>query len=444
MRAPALLFAAAGLVLGAGLIALLPRDTLFTRSTVHDHAAGAAATGERWACPMMDFIGSKPGDCPVCGMKMTRVTAGELTREQQRRMGVQTTTLVQGPARTLIRAYGAVRYDDRTLQVVIPRVAGRVVQRHNPARHTGTLVAAGDPVVDLYSPEVFAAQGELAAAVKLGDARTVRALSDRFGRWNLGPVAQAILDGGEPVDTVTIRSPLAGRVILALPGEGDGMAAAKLPQVGQEVMADTVLLRLVDPQALMLVIHVPEARAHFLREGLPVRLSSDDRGELPEIGARIAWVAPELNLEIRAREVHVHLRDPKGRLLPGSLVNARFEAALAPDLEVADATDPAAWGQFPLIPKTAVLSTGVRHVAWKVVERQRDGRLRFELAPLALGPRLEDESGNDVYVVRAGLRPGDEVATQGLFLIDSQAQLAGTPSLLFPTGAVAPAGGHQH
>jgi len=111
---------------------------------------------------------------------------------------------------------------------------------------------------------------------------------------------------------------------------------------------------------------------------------------------------------------------------------------------VADAADPAAWGQFPLIPKTAVLSTGVRHVAWKVVERQRDGRLRFELAPLALGPRLEDESGNDVYVVRAGLRPGDEVATQGLFLIDSQAQLAGTPSLLFPTGAVAPAGGHQH
>jgi Cu(I)/Ag(I) efflux system membrane fusion protein len=46
--------------------------------------------------------------------------------------------------------------------------------------------------------------------------------------------------------------------------------------------------------------------------------------------------------------------------------------------------------------------------------------------------------------VRAGLEAGDEVATQGVFLIDSQAQLAGTPSLLFPKGAVAPAGGHQH
>ena len=153
---------------------------------------------------------------------------------------------------------------------------------------------------------------------------------------------------------------------------------------------------------------------------------------------------PELNLEIRAREVHIHLRDPNGRLIPGGLVNARFEAALTQELEVADAKKPETWGKFALVPKTAVLSTGVRHVAWRVAERQRDGRLRFELAPLALGPRIEDEAGNDLYVVRAGLKPGDQVAAQGVFLIDSQAQLAGTPSLLFPNGAVAPAAAHQH
>jgi Cu(I)/Ag(I) efflux system membrane fusion protein len=74
-----------------------------------------------------------------------------------------------------------------------------------------------------------------------------------------------------------------------------------------------------------------------------------------------------------------------------------------------------------------------------VAERQSDGRIRFELTPLALGPRLEDEAGHDRYVVRAGLKPGDEVAAQGAFLIDSQAQLAGTASLLFPRGALAPA-----
>ena len=129
MRSPTLNFAAAGLVLGAGLIALLPRDVLFTVSAAHDHAA-ETATGERWACPMMDFIGNKPGDCPVCGMKMTKVTAGELSREQQRRMGVQLTTIAEGPAEIVVRGYGTADYDNRFTAVVIPRVAGRIVKRY--------------------------------------------------------------------------------------------------------------------------------------------------------------------------------------------------------------------------------------------------------------------------------------------------------------------------
>ncbi|PTX98458.1 efflux RND transporter periplasmic adaptor subunit [Opitutus sp. ER46] len=443
--APSLLIGVAGLLVGATVIGLLPASALFTPAEAHDHAAEAATAGERWACPMMDYIGNRPGNCPVCGMKMTRVTAGELTAEQQRRMDVQLSTVVAGPARPLVRAYGIVRYDDRTAQVIVPRVAGRIVRRHPAALHAGTVVQAGDPVVDLYSAEVFAAQGELAAAVKLGDQPTIRALTERFDRWNLAPVARAILDGHLPVDTVTITSPFAGRVVLALGGEGDAMDG-RLPQVGQEVMADTALLRLVEPDAYMLVMQVPETRARWLRVGQPARLASDDLGELPDIEAGVAWVAPELNRELRTREVHVHLRDPQGRLLPGSLINARFETALTADLEAADPAEPSTWGRFTLVPKTAVLSTGVRHVAWRVAERQSDGRLRFELAPLALGPRLEDESGNDVYVVRAGLKPGDEVATQGVFLIDSQAQLAGTPSLLFPHGAVSqPASAaHQH
>jgi membrane fusion protein, copper/silver efflux system len=439
---PAILVAAAGLLVGAGVIALMPENALFSIPQAADHAD--EATGERWACPMMDFISNRPGDCPVCGMKMTRVTAGELTREQQRRMDLQLSTVVEGPARAVVRAYGTVRYDDRTLQVIIPRIGGRIVKRYDAARHVGTMVQAGEPVIDLYSPEAFAAQGELAAAVKLGDEPTIRAFSERFERWNLAGVARRILDGGAPVDTVTINSPFAGRVVLALDGETDAMAA-RLPQVGQEVMADAPLLRVVDPHAYMLVLQVPELRARWMRVGQPAQLASDDRGELPEIQAEIAWIAPELNREIRAREVHIHLSDPDERLLPGSLINARFEAALSPDLEPAEPDRPETWGTFALVPKTAVLSTGVRHVAWRVAERQRDGRLRFELAPLALGPRIEDEFGNDVYVVRAGLEPGDEVATQGVFLIDSQAQLAGTPSLLFPRGAVAaPAAGHQH
>jgi Cu(I)/Ag(I) efflux system membrane fusion protein len=155
-------------------------------------------------------------------------------------------------------------------------------------------------------------------------------------------------------------------------------------------------------------------------------------------------VANELNPEIRAREVRIHLADGRKRILPGSLLSARIQAVLGADLTPADPTDQSTWGSFPQVPKTAILSTGVRHIAWRVKSRKTDGSVQFEPVTVALGPRLEDEAGNDLYVIRAGLQPGDEVATQALFLIDSQAQLAGSASLLFPDGSVNTAPAHQH
>ena len=438
MRSPTLIFAAAGLVIGAGLIALLPRGMLFTVSTAHDHAA-EAATGERWACPMMDFIGNKPGDCPVCGMKMTKVTAGELTREQQRRMGVQLTTITEGTAEIVVRGYGTADYDNRFTSVVIPRVAGRIVKRYMATWGCCETVAKGAPIIDLYSPEAFAAQGELAAAIKLGNQATVQAIKDRFDRWNLAEVAEAVLAGGAPQDIVTIRSPAAGQAVMR-----EFEKVNEMFELGKEIMADTPLLRLVDPDKLTVVVHVPELRANFLREGQMVELASDDRGPLPQIKAKIDRLGREIDPEIRSREVRLYLTGASKELQPGSLVSARMIGVLGADLQPANPAAPDTWGKFALIPKTAVISTGVRHVAWRVAERTADGRIRFELAPLALGPRIEDEAGNDLYVIRAGLKPGDEVATQGAFLIDSQAQLAGTPSLLFPHGALAPAPAHQH
>jgi Cu(I)/Ag(I) efflux system membrane fusion protein len=427
---------AAGLLAGATTVSLIPESKLFVSRVLEESTAG----GARYACPMMDFISNKPGDCPVCGMEMGLVAAGELSREQTRRLGLETSKIVDGPATAVIRAYGAVRYDDRTASAVVARVPGRVVRRHAGALHEGTMVKVGDPLVDLYSPEAFAAQAELAAAAKLSDTAARAALIGRFERWNLRPVADAILAGAAPSDTVTITSPYAGLVM----GKSMDESMASLPALGEEIMADRALVRLVAPDAFMVVVHVPETQARWLREEQQVSIASDDMGELPGVEASISWVSPELNAEIRAREIHLHLVDPKGLLLPGSLISARIEAALAADLTAADPERPETFGKFPLVPKSAVLSTGTRHVAWKVAGREKDGRIRFALAPLALGPRLEDANGNEHFVVRAGLTAGDEVATRGAFLIDSQAQLAGTASLLFPVGAAASPPGHQH
>lgn len=424
--------AAAGLAAGAVLVALLPADMLFRAGA--ELAAQTATAGERYACPMMDFIATKPGLCPVCGMTMTKVATGELNAAQTRRLELQTAVVRSGPALATVRAYGTADYDHRFTRLVIPRVSGRITRRHEATAGGCEQVEVGAPVIDLYSPEVIAASGELQAAQNLGDAALVASLRDRLARWNLAEVAEALLAGQPRSDTVTIRSPFAGQVLLR-----EFEAVNEALAVGREVLPDTPLLRLVDPDRLVVILRVPEARARWIRIGQPVALETDDFGPLPQIEAAVARVAEEIDLDTRTREVRIHLAGARDVLFPGSLVSARIQAALRSDLKPADPRDRSTWGEFALVPKTAVLSTGVRHVAWKVAQRLPDGRLRFELASLALGPRLESPDGNDLYVVRAGLGPGDEVATQGAFLIDSQAQLAGTPSLIYPLGAAAPA-----
>jgi Cu(I)/Ag(I) efflux system membrane fusion protein len=425
MRWPPLLSAAAGLAAGALLLALLPEGMLFAPAPEPATATGA---GPRYACPMMDFIGRRPGDCPVCGMRMAPVEAGELSREQQQRMGLELVRVTEGPASATVRAHGIARYDERTFQAVVPRVAGRIVRRHPAALHPGTVVQAGDPVLDLFSPEVFTAQGELAAALKLADAHAIHALVERFLRWQLPAVAQAVIAGGAPVDTVTLVSPYAGVVLPA------GAANSGLPEVGTELTADAVLLRLADPEARIIALQVPETQARWLRTGQNVTLAREDGASPEPPAAEVAWISPALNPDLRAREVHLHVRAAGDRLPPGTVVEARLRAALRSDLTPADPARTDDAGRFTLVPRSSILSTGVRHVAWRVAARLPDSRIRFELVPVALGPRLEEADGGDHYVVRAGLQPGDEVAARGAFLIDSQAQLAGNPSLLFPAG----------
>jgi len=426
----------AGLATGALLISILPARYVFVSHVV---TSENAATGTRYACPMMDFIGNRPGNCPVCGMKLHPVTTGDLSREQQKRMGLELAKVVDGTAKVTVRAYGAAEYDHRFTHVVIPRVAGRIVKRYEVTFGYHHEISAGDPVIDLYSPEIISAQGEFLSALKLGDQNLIRNLRQRFDRWNLLDIAEHLEQGGDPLEYITIRSPVAGQILLE-----DMKSVDEALKVGREIMPDTVLLQVVDPDNLVLVVHVPESRGRFLREGQAVEIDSDDFGPLPGLKAKIGRLAAEIDPQIRTREVRIWLSGARDVLQPGSLVSARLHGVLGPDLQPANPNDEETWGRFALIPKEAVLSTGVRHVAWKVTGREDNGLLRFEIAPLALGPRIEDEHGHDQYIVRAGLAAGDEVAAQGIFLIDSQAQLAGSESLLFPMGANAPAAAHQH
>jgi Cu(I)/Ag(I) efflux system membrane fusion protein len=79
------------------------------------------------------------------------------------------------------------------------------------------------------------------------------------------------------------------------------------------------------------------------------------------------------------------------------------------------------------VPRSAVLLAGGNSV---VYVETRPGV--FEIRAVTVGPILRDK-----IVILNGLKGGEKVATAGNFLIDSQMQLAGKPSLIDPTRALA-------
>ena len=85
------------------------------------------------------------------------------------------------------------------------------------------------------------------------------------------------------------------------------------------------------------------------------------------------------------------------------------------------------------VPVGAVLDSGTRKIVY--VEK---GRGTFEPREVTLGPR----SGG-YFPVLKGLAEGERVVARGGFLIDSQFQVTGHPSLYYPGGLHATVG-HQH
>jgi Cu(I)/Ag(I) efflux system membrane fusion protein len=90
-------------------------------------------------------------------------------------------------------------------------------------------------------------------------------------------------------------------------------------------------------------------------------------------------------------------------------------------------------GLLIAIPVSALLDSGKRRIVY--VEREPG---RYEAVEVVLGPRAGEE-----YPVLSGLEEGERVVARGAFLIDSQAQIEGRPSLLFPRGLAGVSSPHE-
>lgn len=387
----------------------------------------AAVQAEVWTCSMHPQIRQpKPGKCPICGMDLilagsgeTAATAAELelSTAAQKLAEVETAPAERRSVTMDIRLAGKIQPDETRVAVIAPRVAGRIDKL--AANYVGMAVKAGEPLAELYSPELVSAQQELLQAAKLpgGGAAAdslLAATRERLRLWGLTAEQIAGIErAGQVRDHVTFFAPLGGVVV------------EKNVREGQYVESGMPILTVADLSQVWLQLDAYESDLAWLHTGQAVEFEAEAYpGE--KFTGTIAFLAPVLDPATRTVKVRVEAPNPDGRLRPEMFVRAVGHAPL-----------PDEGGAAPLvIPASAPLVTGPRAVVY-VAAPDRAGV--FEGREVVLGPRA-----GDFYMVKEGLREGEQVVVKGAFKIDSSLQIQGKPSMMAPDGGDMEMKGHVH
>jgi len=344
----------------------------------HDHAGHAPAS------PVAALPGEATPDA---------VLPGEVRLEPARmqQVGIRSEPATLAPFERLIRAVGRVTWDERALVDVSPKVRGWIERLEADA--VGVRVERGQPLLWLYSPELYAAQQEYLSALRsqresagLRSDAIVRAARRRLALWDLSPAdVDAIAQRGSPSEALPLRSPASGVVI-----EKDATLGAAI-EPGQR------LFRIAPVDRVWIEAELQEDELAGVAAG---DVASVTLPSLPgrTFEAKVDYVYPYLDGASRSARVR--------------LVLANDDLALRPDM-YANVSLRVGEGERLQVPASAVLYTGPRRLVF--VDR---GEGRLQPREITIGTT----SGERVEVL-SGLTAGERVVVAGTFLVAAESRL---------------------
>lgn len=386
-------------------------------------ASQQASAEARYHCPMHPtYTSDRPGTCPICNMDLEpipAVGAGDhaahsgdvpgltgVTIEPERiqRIGVRTAVAERQPLGATLDLVAIVAPDESKLRRIQLRVAGWVRELH--VNRTGETVRAGQPLLSLYSPELFQSESEflieLEAAGDPGvhEATALESARERLKLLGVPPEEIARLERERKAITdLTLRAPVSGTVLERAVTEGDYVAPG------------TPLLTVADLSSVWLLAEVYEMDLAKVKPGVAATFTSD---ALPgrTLEGRVDFVYPTVSTETRTVKARIVLPNPGGVLRPGMYGRVRVATGGAGVLSV---------------PAEAVIHTGKHDYVFIM---HPGGH--FEPRRVWVG-----RSGGDRIEIQRGLEGGETVVASAAFLIDSESRLRAAVS----GGA---AGAHDH
>lgn len=350
--------------------------------------------------------------------KQEEVPTVEIPLEKQQLIGVRTFDVSVQSLEKVIRTTGKIEYDERKLTTVNTKVEGWIEKLH--INFTGIYVKKGEPLADIYSPELWATQQEFINFVrwskksgKMGpetgkngktgrgedplnlsamlskDAENIlESARQRLRLWDISDdQIRKIEESERPIRTLTIHSPVSGYVL------------QKYAVQGMRIMAGEKLFDVSDLANVWVVADIYEYELPIVKVGdtAKIRLSYFQGRELT---SRIEFVSPTISTDTRTAQARFSIPNAGGKLKPGMFTDVELKIRVGNKLAV---------------PDEAVIDTGLRQI---VYVDKGDGY--FEPRAVTTGLRADK-----FFEIVAGLKPGEKIASSANFLIDSEAKLKG-------------------
>jgi Cu(I)/Ag(I) efflux system membrane fusion protein len=420
-------------------------------------AAVAASDTEFW-CPMHpSVVREKPDKCPVCGMPLSQRKKGDKSEDEPlppgvvsrvqlspyrvALAGIQTAPAEYRRLMKEIRTVGFVEFDERKLQRITARVSGKSRIDKLYVNVTGQWVKKGDPIADLYSPDLVGTLQNLLDARRINNQDLERIAKDRLRLWGFGEEEiEGFAKSGRAQTHVTVRSPISGHIL------------KKYQVEGEYVEEGARLFDVIDLSTVWIEAQVYEDELAFLSENLDVTATTKSFPNQTFCG-KIAFMHPHLDASTRTLRVRFDMDNHHHELRPGmyatvslqslttsldfikrqrteawaegvaaegvvsALVGSPFGFATGSTSTVIAAMETAATskGLILAVPESAVIDTGSR----KVVYRESEPGV-YDGVLVDVGPR----SGG-YYPIISGIEPGDRIAVTAGFLIDAETRLTG-------------------
>ncbi len=323
----------------------------------------------------------------------------KISLDKVQKLGVKTEPVSSRALVRTVRAVGKFQLDERRQNTVTTRFEGYIEKLFVNA--TGQPVKRGQPLMEVYSPELVSAQEEYLIAwngrqsLKQGTEESVTGVGQlaegalrRLRNWNISDVQlQRLQREGKATRTLTIYSPASGVVM------------EKAAIQGMRFMPGEPLFRITDLSAVWLLADVFEQDLAMVHVGQSVKISVDAYPG-KDLTGKIAFIYPTVNPETRTAQVRIELANPGGTLRPDMYASVQLSSGHNQAMALT-------------VPDSAVIDSGTRQV---VLIQRAEGL--FESREVKLGARA------DGYVeVLEGLSEGENVVVRANFLIDAESNL---------------------